>query len=156
MLDLPRRRNDHYLSFDLVLGDLTIDVLLNLKEKFVVFHELQLVVGAPIADVPIVDVLILHVDERPHKDQDVWLVSPNQAHQILQSFVHEVDFACEWPRCNHRLYRLALLHLAALLQELEVAELFWRDDLRLVQSVHVELGVGVVESFSHDNFTFEK
>ena len=54
------------------------------------------------------------------------------------------------------MYSLALLHLTALLQELEIAELFWRDDFRLVQSVHVELGVGVVESFSHNDFTFEK
>ena len=87
MLDFSRGRHDDYLSFDLVLSNLTIDVLLNLCEELIVLHELQIVIGASVADDTVLDVIVEHVNEGAEQDQNVWLVASHKCHQILQCIV---------------------------------------------------------------------
>ena len=76
-------------------------------------------------------------------------------HELLQSVVQQVTFSGEWARGNHALDRFLLLELIEALKLGKVAEGLRRSHCKLVQAIHIEFRVGVIEAFCDDHFALK-
>ena len=68
MLNLTGRRYDNNFGLNLVEGYLTLNILLYLGEKCLIVNELQFSCRVFKRDHSLLDVFVLVIDKRPHKN----------------------------------------------------------------------------------------
>lgn len=154
-MNLTGRRNNDKLGFDANLRQLTLDVLHHFGEDVGVVEELETSSRVSEANHSRLDVLIHAIDEGAKNHKDVWHLLPDPRHEFLQSFVEKVTLLSEWSSRHHALNRLLLLQLVEPLEVLVGVELLGRANIEFVQTVYVELRVGVVETLGDDNLSFK-
>ena len=155
VMDLTGGRHDDHLCLDTILVDLTLDILHDLTEQVFELQKLDLTGALAEADIAGAHILVHSVDEGAHQDEDVGVFLAHAGHELLQSVVQEVTFRGEWARCDHALDRLLLLELIETLELGKVAEGLGWPHCKLVQAIHIEFRVGVVEAFCDDHFALE-
>ena len=155
VMDLAGRRHDYNLCLNTILVDLTLDILHDLTEQVFKLQKLDLARALAEADIARVHVLVQPIDERAHQDEDVRVLLAYSGHELLQSIVQEVTFRGEWARCYHALDRLLLLKLIEALELGKVAERLRWSHCKLMQAIHIEFRVGVVEAFCDDHFALK-
>ena len=154
-MDLAGRWHDDHLCLNTILVDLTLDILHDLTEQVFELQELDLAGALAEADIAGAHILVHPVDEWAHQDEDVGVLLAHAGHELLKSVVQEVAFRGEWARGNHTLDRLLLLELIEALELGKVAKGLGWSHCELVQAIHIEFRVGVVEAFCDDHFALK-
>lgn len=156
MVDFLVRRNQDDLGRELVRLEFALDESQQRVEELVVVEIVDVLRCRILeADVSTFDRLIGHVEERTHKNKSVRLVASNSLQEVGKRVVSETIASRERTSRHNNLKGLRVLSVLVVLQEAVVVERL-RVRQRLIDAVHVESGVGVVETFARYHFTFEQ